>query len=51
MGETTIFQENPSLAFFRPGRAMSKFFLAAKREHIRKLETQGYEVRDFLFPW
>lgn len=50
-GETALFQENPSLAFFRQSRAVSKFFLAERREHVRKLETQTCEGCNFLFPW
>ena len=42
--EATVFQENPSLAFFffsfRWSRAVSKFLLAKQSEHIHKLETQ-----------
>lgn len=50
-GETSVFQENSSLTFFILSRAVSKFFLAERREHIHKLETQTYEVCNFLFPW
>lgn len=50
-GETALFQEIPPLAFFGSGRSVSKCFLAESRKHIHKLETQTYEVCNFLFPW
>ena len=49
-GETAIFQENPSLAFIGSRKSVDKFFLTERRKHIHKLETQTYEVYNFLCP-
>lgn len=49
--ETTAFQQNPCLAFFRWGIAVSKSFLAERRDRIFIGWRQSDEVCSFLFPW